>query len=275
MLKRFALAFALSFGAAPLVQAQQERSADALFDLMMMPELIEIMQGEGLEYGASIGEDLLGGAQGAQWEETVGRIYDVERMEESIRAQFILALGDANLPDLFAFYSSEMGQEILSLEVSAREAMVQEEVEEAAREFAAIAMADETPRFALVEEFADVNDLIERNVTGGLNSNYAFLRGLSQGGGFGGSLTDDQILSDVWAQEPEIRTNTTEWVFSFLMLAYQPLSDSELSAYIAFATTEEGQDINRALFEAFNAEFDQISYALGFAAAEQMRSTDL
>lgn len=88
-------------------------------------------------------------------------------------------------------------------------------------------------------------------------------------------MTEEQILSDVWAQEPDIRFNSTEWLYSFLLMAYAPLSDEELETYITFSESEVGQDINRALFAAFDQMFIDISRALGLASAEMMVVQDL
>ena len=70
--------------------------------------------------------------------------------------------------------------------------------------------------------FIETNNLIETNVAGALNTNYAFYMGLMDGQAFGGALTEEQVLSDVWSQEAEIRSNTTEWLYAFLWMAYQP-----------------------------------------------------
>jgi hypothetical protein len=161
------------------------------------------------------------------------------------------------------------------LEVAARRALLDDAVEEMSKEAAAIAAMDDTPRYAQLRKFIEINDLVETNVVGSLNSNYAFYVGLMRGGAFGNDLTEAQILTDVWTQEAEIRTNTTEWIYSFLNLAYQPASDADLDTYIAFSETEAGKDLNRALFTSFDGVFDDISMALGLASAQQMQGAEL
>lgn len=270
---RFATAAALTVATTMPVWADAESAA--LFEALMLPEIIEVMHKEGLDYGAEIGADLFGGAPSSDWTRIVAHIYDVDHMTARAQADFEAALAGEDLVPMLEFFSSERGQQIVTLEVSAREAMLDDAVEEAAKEFAAIASADETARFAQIEEFVSINDLIETNVVGAMNSNVAFFMGLADGGAFEGELTEDQILSDVWSQEGEIRQNTAEWVYSFLMLAYQPLSDEDLDAYIAFSRTPEGQVLNRALFVAFDGLFVDISRALGLASADQMTAQEL
>lgn len=255
--------------------ALADEQTDALFDALMLPELLDVMQQEGLNYGESVGQDLFGGTPSADWYAVVADIYEAERMQTVVRADFAEALEGQDLGPILEFFSTDLGQQIVSLEVTAREAMLDDAVEEAARETAAIAMADETERYKLVERFVEANDLIETNVVGSMNSNVAFYMGLADGGAFAGELTEDQILSDVWGQEGEIRASTSEWVYSFLMMAYQPLEDSELQAYIAFSETEAGAALNAALFEAFEDFFDTVSRGLGLAAADLMTAQEL
>ena len=275
-LRQIACTAALAALTAPAAMAQEDTSdADALFAALGLSEMIEIMHLEGLSYGEDLATDLLDGQAGPDWPATVGTIYDPVRMEAEVRAAFAESLAGDDVQAMIDFFTTDLGAEIVELEVSARRALLDEDVEAASEEAAAIAMADETPRYEQVTEYIEANDLIEQNVVGAMNSNYAFYLGLMDGGALPGSLTEDQILADVWGQEPEIRRSTTEWVYSFLMLAYQPLTDEDMAAYIAFSETEPGAQLNDALFDAFDDVFKDISQALGQAAAVRMAGQDI
>ncbi len=267
---------AVSFHTAPLfAQETDEAKVDALFDAIGLPDMIHIMREEGLEYGDTLATDMLPGGTSAQWQNAVSAIYDVDMMYEEVRGAFGEALEGDDIDAMLSFFTSEQGETIIGLEVSARRALLDDAVEEASKENAAIAMMDETPRYLLVQEFVDANNLIESNVVGSLNSSYAFYLGLIDGGAMPAGVTAETALQDVWAQEPEVRSTTTEWVYSFLLMAYQPLSDAELEAYIAFSQTDAGQDMTQALFLAFNGMFDDISRALGLASSRFMISQEL
>ncbi len=253
----------------------QDNDTDVLFDLLMLPEIISIMREEGVSYGETIGQDLFAGPPTADWQAKVERIYDYDVMVGMVKEDFEISLSDVDLSPMIEFFGSDQGQMIIGLEVSAREALLDEAVEEASEEMAAVAIADEDPRMSLVQEFVQVNNLIETNVAGALNSNLAFYGGLVDGGAFGGALSEEDILTDVWSQEPEIRSNTTDWIHSFLFMAYQPLDDADLQGYIAFSETDAGGDINRAMFESFDRLFNGISRSLGRAAATEMTSQEL
>ncbi len=254
---------------------QTVNDPDVLFELLMLPDILAVMREEGVGYGESIGMDLFAGPPSSEWAATVAQIYNYDRMLDMVQTDFTAILAQDDLAPMIAFFGSEQGQRIVGLEVSARRALLDDAVEEASKEAAALAAAEETDRFLTVREFIEVNTLVETNVAGALNTNYAFYLGLMEGNAFGGVLTEDQILADVWSQEAEIRSNTTEWLYSFLLLAYQPLSDEDLQAYIAFSETAAGQGLNRAMFQSFDRLFEGISLSLGRAAANEMTSQDL
>lgn len=272
----FTLAATLSIAAWPVAaQDNHDAKVDALFDALGLPDMLQIMREEGVEYGQTIAADMFPGRTNGTWNAAVSQIYDPEMMYEEVRGAFGEALEGDDIDAMIAFYTSEPGETIIGLEVSARRALLDDAVEEASKDRAAIAIADETARYLKVKSFVEANDLIEANVVGALNSNYAFYMGLIDGGAMPPGVTPDSALQDVWAQEGEIRSNTTEWVYSFLLMAYQPLSDADMDAYIAFSESAAGEDVNDALFTAFNGMFDDISRSLGLAASRFMVSQEL
>ena len=129
---------------------------------------------------------------------------------------------------------------MIGLELSARRALLDPDVEAASQDRVTRMGDAGDPRIALIGRFVEANDLVESNVMGALNASYAFYTGLNEGGALGDEMAEDEILSDVWAQEPDVRTETGDWVYSFLVLAYQPLSDADLEAYIGFSRTAAG-----------------------------------
>lgn len=270
------LTFAVSLFTAPLwAQSADEAAVDALLDALGMPQMVEIMREEGLSYGDTLAVEMLPSGPTDQWRMAVSAVYDTEMMYEEVRGAFAEAVAGDDIDAMLAFFTSQTGEKIVGLELSARRAYLDEAVEMASKENAAIAMMDETPRFLMVQEFVDVNDLIEANVVGSLNSSYAFYTGLIDGGAMPAGVTGETALQDVWAQEPEVRKDTTEWVYSFLLMAYQPLSDAEMEAYIEFSRTDAGQDMTDALFAAFDGMFEDISRGLGLASARFMISQEL
>jgi hypothetical protein len=174
-----------------------------------------------------------------------------------------------------AFFASPIGERALSLELAARMALQDEAVEAAAERAYADLAAANPERQALIDEFVSVNDLVESNVMGALNANLSFLRGLADSGGEAFAMPEADMLAQVWATEPEVRDEMVGWVFPFLTLAYQPLSDADLQAYIAFSKTPAGQRVNAAMFQAYDALFDEISRDLGRAFGLALQGDDI
>lgn len=259
------------------VQAPQGDRIARLGDILQIGEEIEIMCAEGIDYGDTLEADLFPGQGGANWRRAVAAIYDAGRMravfDTTLAAQ--LTGSEAELDAVEAFFTSERGQRILALELEARRALRDEATEEAARAAAEDMAAKDDPRLALIRRFSAVNDLVELNVSGGLNANLAFYKGMAEGGAFGEDVTEDMMLADVWAQEADLRKETEDWLFPYLSLAYRPLSDEDMQAYFDFSQTDAGQKMNAAVFAAFDAVFVGLSRDLGLAAAKQMQGEDI
>lgn len=243
-------------------QAQDSPAMSRMAEALRLDEIIDIMRQEGISSADELARDMLGSA-GGDFEVQRDRIYDAKRMRATVLAGMDEVLGSAEAAAISDFFETELGARIIGLELSAREAFMDEDIEEASNEIAR-GLADDNPgRLALLDRFIEVNNLLESNVVGALNSNFAFYSGLVDGGAFAEPPAEEDMLAEIWGQEPEIRENTGLWLHSYLNLSYQPLSDEELEAYIAFSETDAGQAMNRALFEGFDVMFEQISRALG------------
>jgi hypothetical protein len=151
------------------------------------------------------------------------------------------------------------------METAARRAMNLAEVEAAAVAAYVDLRAEPDARLELIDRFVEVNDLADRNISAAMTASLQFSRGLNDGRFFERNEAD--ILADVWAQEPEIRRDTEQWLYGYLLLAYQPLPLEDLEAYVAFSRTGPGEAMNAALFAGFEHMYNDISYALGRAIA--------
>jgi hypothetical protein len=248
--------------------------ADRLIDVTRLTEVLGVMREEGLSYAESLEADLFPGQGGRAWMGEADRIHALERSLADMRGSLTETLGKDTIDPAIAFFASPLGQKIVAAELSARAAMLDEEVDAIASEALAEKIAENDPRLDALRRFVDVNDLIESNVVGGLNSNLAFYRGLVDGGAFEGDITESQMLAEVWEQEADLRISSEEWLLSYLGLAYSALNDAELEAYIEMSDTEAGGAFNRAIFEAFDVLFNRTSYELGKAAARFMTAED-
>ena len=256
-------------------RAATESEVDALLEALRMHETLDVMREEGLLYADELAEEMLASGTTPGWRARVADIYDPEQMYAQVRAGFIAAIGPDDVTPLIDFLTSEQGARIVTLEISARRAQLDKDVEEAASARYHQMLEDGAPRIEQTRRFIEANDLIEANVVGSLNSNFRFYLGLMDGAPATFALTQDQALRDVWEQESEIRANTEDWLYSFLLMAYQPLPDGTLEDYIALSLSPDGALLNRALFGGFDPMFADISYQLGLAVAMSLQGQDL
>ena len=253
--------------------AQARSQAEELATVLRIDEVVEVMRDEGLAHGTELDSDMLDGKGGRPFADQVSRIYDTGIMADAVLDALGAGMNAQQIEQSIGFFDTERGQRILSLETAARVAMADPVVEEIARQTHAGLIGSGDSRFHAVAEFIAVNDLLDRNVSGALNSNFDFYRGLVDGGAL--KMNEAAILAEVWSGEDELRDDTEGWLFAFLLLAYQPLSDADMQAYTDFSVTPAGQALNAALFDGFDVMYRSISYALGRAVAQAMASSDL
>ncbi len=252
--------------------AWSDARVTVLMDALRLPQLVEALRAEGISDADDLNADMLRGQGGAFWQQQVSRLYDTGAMKDTFHRALEEGLDDAALDVAVQFFDSTRGQRITELEIAARGAMADEAVEEAAAAaFAALPEGDDHAR--LVSEFITLNDLLELNVALTMSSSYQFSRGLADGGLL--EMSEEQILSEVWESEEGLRSDAEVWLRGYFFLAQQPLDLADLEAYVAFAESSAGADLNAALFAGYEAIFTDIAYGLGRAVAMNAAGNDI
>lgn len=259
--------------------AHHNAQAQTISESYLLPELFDIMAEEGRD--ATLNDPAVPhtGTGRAGWEMEVARIYDPDRMHDA----FATALDDGLDPDVraeaLAFAQSDLGRRVLQLEVSARRALLTQEIDDTAQadlERARSAPVDSAQGRALelVRDRIAANDLIDLNVSLGLNTSLAYYTGMAEAGWMAGMAGAD-MLALVWAQEDAIRSDVTDWAEAYFLFAYQPLTSEEMAAYLEHARSPAGHAFNRAMFRAFDTVFVDISRRVGAAMARRMMQDTL
>lgn len=261
----------------PFEQAGEADATEVLIGALRMDDLMELTRTEGAAQGKKLEEQFFPGAGGAAWAAEVARIYDPVRLMPVFRAAFAddLARTGAATAPMTAFLTSALGRRITGFEIEARAAMLDDAVEDAGRQAYEELQVKGGARPRLLDELIAANHLIDMNLSSALNANVAFMRGLSESGALGERMTEEELLAEVWSQDQEVRSQTEDWLTAFVTLAYAPLSDDELKAYVAFSASPEGAALNRALFAGFDAAYVRVSAALGQAVGQRMKGTTL
>lgn len=270
MMSRLICAFVLFLGAGLPAGAQPDDPLARVSTVLRLPEVIEVMRLEGLDYGRTLESQLFPGKGGADWTATVAGLYDMPRLTAAFDKRFRAALPAAAVPPILAFFGTERGRRIVSLEISARRALLEPEVQQSARDLLGAMIESKDPKLDRITAFAQANHLVEENVAATMNANVAFYRGLVAGHAKGFEMTEAQILAEVGGQAGSIRSETQDWLFPFLAMAYEPLSEEDVGAYTEFSRTEAGRQLNAALFRAFGGTFAGVSEGLGRAAARYL-----
>lgn len=246
---------------------------EALVVSARLESLVHVVATEGARHGIGLETTLFPGRGGSAWGRVVSSIQAPDRLVPVLISVIEDELAQDELAAAVDFYGTALGRKVAAREVDARRAMLDANVEaEAMAAVGGEAVADD--RAALVDEVIDTLDLVSANVSGGLNANYAFYRGLGDGGALARRLTEREMLSMVWDQEPEVRASMSRWLTAYLSRAYAPLSNDELRDYIAFLHTKAGRRLSAALFAGFGRVFEETSYDLGLAAARFIAMED-
>lgn len=272
-LGRLIVAVSMAVIVALPVRAAPQAGLDELLDALRVEDTVAIMREEGLRYGEGLATEMLPDVNPDSWARVISRIYDTGKMTAVVKAEFAEAIAGTDLDPLVAFFTSELGREIISLELSAREAFLDADTEAAAMQAWEQARDTATEKLGQVEIIIADSDLVDYNVMGALNANLMFYRGLADGGAI--EMSEEEMLTDVWAQEDSVRSDSEGWLGSFLLMAYRPLAADDLEAYAAMYRTAEGKALNAAIFAAYDRMYEEISYLLGQAVAQQMQSEEL
>lgn len=274
------IALAMCGGVAQAQLTQQninttEQALDQLMTLSMLQPLMRVVATEGSRHGHSLEAKLFPGKGGAKWGRVVARIQNPDRLAQMVASSLGELLSPEDTLAATQFLESDVGRRLVEREVVARRMMLDQRVETEAKVAAASLQLAATARAVLVQEVIEALDLVSINVSGGLNANFAFYRGLLDGGAMEKGLTERDLLSIVMEQEDEIRAATQNWLQAYLTLAYAPLSDDDLLAYMAFARTDAGRRYNAAIFQGFGQVFETTSYDLAREAARVMVRADI
>lgn len=256
-------------------QMSEQQHFEDLWDLLAMPEMVSILHDEGVRMAAEAAVDILGHEGGQRWDSAVQAIYEETALSAEVHAAFEQHFAALDLTALSAFYKDDEIQQIIQHEIAARRAFMDLGGEQAARERW---LRGENPEQLdnMIRDHIEHNDLIELNVMGALNSNFAFLSALSQSlPDAVGHMTEHDILSQVWMQEVAIRTDTTEWMYAYLHTAYKDIDSDILERYVAFLTSPSGRALNNAVFAAFDTVYVRLSSDLGRLAGTMGQEQEL
>lgn len=258
---------------ASALSAQSATIIERYFTALDMDTVFEVLREEGVDAGQDMsGSD--GDSPSPAWTARLEKIYDAEKAKRAFIKGMKTIDGIEASEAALAFFETDLGTRIVQIEINARKVLHADGGEEAAAANVAKIRKEYPALYLMYKDFINVNELVESNVAGALNSNLAFYRGMATSESYAEGLSESFILNTVWEQEPEIRKEMEDWTINFSSVAYSALTKSELQRYIDISKTPAGQRLNTVLFAGFDQMFEEQSYELGRATAEFMVGED-
>lgn len=263
--------------AGEVAQAADPSGARAVLDLLQMDVLFEVMAQEGASYAVSLEEGMFPGRGGARWAARVQELYGDPAVSQRFAAAFQAAL--VPQPQVIArsadFFGSDLGRRITAAEIAARRVLLDPAATEAAEVAAEKLQAERAPRLRLIRRLIEAAQLIDSNLAGTMTGMLAFDLGLAETAPWGQSQAEAERQADLWADEGQIRYDTTQWLVSYMVLAYADLSDEQVTAYADFLATDAGHALTAALFAGFDAAMTPLMLELGREAGLVMQGHDI
>jgi uncharacterized protein with PIN domain len=248
--------------------AETDPELYAMLSAMGIYEILAIIGQENIRSAESLEDSMFPGQGGAPWIALVTRLHAADRMAQMFENAFSeIALTPAQVAEVTAFMTSETGRQLIEGEVATRQLFLDEDEVDVANDRFMAALEAGEDRLEILYDLNEVNGFVERNVTGALNLQFAFYRGLADGDALAAQMSEATMVEQVWSQEPEVRQMTVEWLFSYQLAAYSSVSDEALRAYVDFGRSEAGRAVNAALFAAFDEVLGVLSYEIGTGAA--------
>ncbi|MEP6065490.1 MAG: hypothetical protein ABJ246_06610 [Paracoccaceae bacterium] len=256
------------FACAIAVPVWASELSTRLMEVAQIERLLVQLAREAERSAVFVDDDFLDGNGGPVFYDTIKKLNDPARLTPRFEELLMEKLNDQQVEALLLFFESTLGQQIVELELSAREVMFDDEVEQSVRQQVA---QNGTPD--LVLRMMDEGDLVERNVIDAMSSLRQFYMGQLDGGLSDFSKSDVETL--LAETEEPMRIDTQIWLESFLTFAYSPLNEGDLTTYIELWETQTGKAYDTALFYAFATLFDEIGFATGQLVARLSRVSDI
>ncbi|MEO0936555.1 MAG: hypothetical protein AAFY38_00205 [Pseudomonadota bacterium] len=235
---------------------------------LRLPELAVTLAAEAARTASQIDDDMLGGEGGSVFATQIAHINDPARLAAEIADGLAASLPKDVARPVLSFLQSPQGQNIIALELSARQAFLDPEVEAFAR-----GAAEDSPFAAQIDQLIASGDMITENRETAALTTAAFYRGLRAGGAL--DLSDAQIDDLAQEQASGADADTRGWLEGFFSLAYSPLDPGEIDVLVAFWETDEGIAFSRALYDVYDAAYIDRWFAMGRAAALFMVAEDI
>ncbi len=244
--------------------AQEPNDLNRIFLALKLDRLFEEIREEGLIAAKEMQGDLKNSQSVIGWSKNTNEIYSTKLMKDYFKKEltnleslsiFLLAID---------FYEKPLGVKIIENELTTRIKIRDDGEKEKARNTVKQLKYLKPYRFKLYNEIISANGFIEDNISSSMNSNLAFYEGYAAGLATSDqSLTEREMISQIWLNESETRKRMTDWVLNFSVTSFKNLTDNELKEYLEFSNSKPGRYLSNNINFIFDKLFGIQSYKLG------------
>ena len=244
-----------------------------LYDALQMDRVNEIIRVEGIQDARGTGEAYLSKNTVARFVDQAQSVYQLETMEKDFKRLLTENLSISDAEAILLFYRSPIGKTASELEVSARVAISDKQIEEMAKIKFNEAVNLKNERLDELGSVIETLELVEQNLIGAYAAQFAFMYELSKLGLV--NLSRQEMIDAITSDEEKLKSEILEWLMAFSHMAYSPMSDEEFGVYNDFSKSALGITLNKALFSVYNEMAKDQSQRLASILGEFMKSEDL
>ena len=244
-----------------------------LYEALQMDRVNEIIRVEGIQDARGTGEAYLSKNTVARFVDQAQSVYQLETMEKDFKRLLTENLSISDAEAILLFYRSPIGKMASELEVSARVAISNKQIEEMAKIKFNEAVNLKNERLKELGSVIETLELVEQNLIGAYAAQFAFMYELSKLGLV--NLSRQEMIDAITSDEEKLKSDILEWLMAFSHMAYSPMSDEEFNVYNDFSKSALGITLNKALFSVYNEMAKDQSQRLASILGEFMKSEDL
>ena len=244
-----------------------------LYDALHMDRINEIIRLEGIQDAEGTGEAYLPPNSVDRFVAQAKSVYQLEAMERDFKRLLNQNLSIVDANKILLFYQKPLGKVASELEVSARIAISDAQIEEMAKLKLKEAVKSKNKRLDEIESVIRTLELVEQNLIGAYAAQFAFMYELSKLGVI--ELSKQEMIDLITNDEEKLKGEILEWLMAFSHMAYTPMGDKDFSDYSDFSKSELGIALNKALFSVYNEMAKDQSQRLASILGEFMKSEDL
>ena len=254
--------------------AEESNDLNRIFLALKLDRLFEEIREEGLIAAKEMQGDLKNSQSVVGWSKNINEIYSTKLMKDYFKKELTNLESLSIFLPAINFYEKPLGVKIIENELITRIKIRDDGEKEKARNTVKQLKYLKPYRFKLYNEIINANGFIEDNISSSMNSNLAFYEGYASGLATSDqSLTEREMISQIWLNESETRKRMTDWVLNFSVTSFKNLNDNELKEYLAFSNSKSGRYLSNNINFIFDKLFEIQSYKLGKLLAERSVSS--